>query len=56
MSRADALPETARSRLIRTRYANFIRTIGSTVFRDVPPEELLRFNNHLAQLLKRGWP
>ncbi len=29
------------------RYANFIHNIGSTVFRDVPPEELLRFNNHL---------
>lgn len=29
------------------RYANFIRNIGSTIFRDVPPEELMRFNNHL---------
>jgi hypothetical protein len=29
------------------RYANFIRNIGSTVFRDVPKDELLRFNNHL---------
>ena len=29
------------------RYANFIRNIGSTVFRDVPLEELMRFNNHL---------
>lgn len=29
------------------RYANFIRNIGSTVFRDVPKEELMRFNNHL---------
>ena len=29
------------------RYANFIRNIGSTVFRDVPKEELLQFNNHL---------
>jgi hypothetical protein len=29
------------------RYANFIRNVGSTVFRDVPREELLRFNNHL---------
>ena len=29
------------------RYANFIRNVGSTVFRDVPKEELLRFNNHL---------
>lgn len=29
------------------RYANFIRNIGSTVFRDVPRETLMRFNNHL---------
>ena len=29
------------------RYANFIRNVGSTVFGDVPREELLRFNNHL---------
>lgn len=29
------------------RYANFIRNIGSTIFRDVPQEELMRFNNHL---------
>jgi len=29
------------------RYANFIRNIGSTVFGDVPKDELLRFNNHL---------
>jgi len=29
------------------RYASFIRNIGSTLFRDVPLEELMRFNNHL---------
>jgi hypothetical protein len=29
------------------RYANFIHNIGSTLFRDVPKEELMRFNNHL---------
>jgi len=29
------------------RYANFIRNVGSTVFRDVPRKELLQFNNHL---------
>jgi hypothetical protein len=29
------------------RYANFIRNICSTVFRDVPKHEVLRFNNHL---------
>jgi hypothetical protein len=29
------------------RYANFVRNVGSTVFRDVPKSELLQFNNHL---------
>jgi len=29
------------------RYAHFINNVGSTVFRDVPKDELLRFNNHL---------
>ena len=29
------------------RYAHFISNVNSTVFRDVPKEELLRFNNHL---------
>lgn len=29
------------------RYANFIRNVGSTVFRDVPKDLLLQFNNHL---------
>jgi hypothetical protein len=29
------------------RYARFIENVGSTVFRDVPRDELLRFNNHL---------
>ena len=29
------------------RYANFIRNAGSIVFRDVPPNELMRFNNYL---------
>jgi hypothetical protein len=29
------------------RYAHFIDNVCSTVFRDVPREELLRFNNHL---------
>src|SRR5262249_14256051 len=29
------------------RYAQFIRNVGATVFRDVPLPELLSFNNHL---------
>lgn len=30
-----------------SRYASFIRNAGSIVFRDVPLQELMRFNNHL---------
>ena len=29
------------------RYRRFIDNVGSTVFRDIPKDELLRFNNHL---------
>jgi hypothetical protein len=29
------------------RYAGFIRNAGSIVLRDVPPDELMRFNNYL---------
>ena len=29
------------------RYRRFIENVGSTVFRDVPKDELLQFNNHL---------
>ncbi|MBC8035472.1 MAG: hypothetical protein H7Y03_15085 [Chitinophagaceae bacterium] len=29
------------------RYANFINNIGSTILRDVPKEQLMRFNNYL---------
>ena len=36
------------------RYANFINNVGSTVFRDVPKEELLRFNNHLLNYEKEA--
>ncbi|HZK94936.1 MAG TPA: twin-arginine translocation signal domain-containing protein [Prolixibacteraceae bacterium] len=34
------------------RYARFIQNIDSTLFRDVPPEELMRFNNHLLNYSK----
>ena len=36
------------------RYASFIRNVGSTVFRDVPRDELLRFNNHLLNYEKEA--
>ena len=45
--RADFLKVVVYNNCGGERYANFIRNVGSTVFRDVPPEELLRFNNHL---------
>lgn len=49
---ADFLKVVAYNNCGGERYARFIRNIGSTVFRDVPPEELLRFNNHLLNYAK----
>lgn len=46
-TKADFLKVVAYNNCGGERYANFIRNVGSTVFRDVPPDELLRFNNHL---------
>jgi len=46
-SRADFLKVVVYNNCGGERYANFIRNVGSTVFRDVPKDELLRFNNHL---------
>src|SRR5205807_512461 len=36
------------------RYAHFIENVCSTVFRDVPAEEMLRFNNHLLNYANEG--
>jgi hypothetical protein len=46
-SKADFLKVVAYNNCGGERYANFIHNIGSTIFRDVPLEELMRFNNHL---------
>jgi hypothetical protein len=46
-TRADFLKVVVYNNCGGERYANFIRNVGSTVFRDVPKDELLRFNNHL---------
>ena len=46
-ARADFLKVVAYNNCGGERYTNFIRNVGSTVFRDVPKEELLTFNNHL---------
>jgi hypothetical protein len=45
--KADFLKVVAYNNCGGERYARFIGNVGSTVFRDVPREELLRFNNHL---------
>ncbi len=45
--RADFLKVVAYNNAGGERYANFIKSIGSTMYRDVPLEELMRFNNHL---------
>jgi hypothetical protein len=46
-AKADFIKVVAYNNCGGERYAQFIRNIGSTVFRDVPLEELMRFNNHL---------
>jgi hypothetical protein len=46
-TKADFLKVVVYNNCGGERYANFIRNISSTVFRDVPREELLRFNNRL---------
>ena len=46
-TKADFLKVVVYNNCGGERYANFVRNVGSTVFRDVPQEELLRFNNHL---------
>jgi hypothetical protein len=46
-TKADFLKVVVYNNCGGERYANFIRNIGSTVFRDVPKDELLRFNNRL---------
>src|SRR4030095_10985304 len=46
-TKADFLKVVVYNNCGGERSANFINNIGSTVFRDVPREELLRFNNRL---------
>jgi hypothetical protein len=46
-TKADFLKVVVYNNCGGERYANFIKNINSTVFRDVPRDELLRFNNHL---------
>ena len=46
-AKADFLKVVVYNNCGGERYAQFIRNVGTTVFRDVPPEELLAFNNHL---------
>ena len=46
-TKADFLKVVVYNNCGGERYASFIRNVGSTVFRDVPKDELLRFNNHL---------
>ena len=46
-ARADFLKIVVYNNCGGERYANFIRNIGSTLFRDVPLPELLSMNNHL---------
>ncbi|HZK94935.1 MAG TPA: hypothetical protein VFC67_12075 [Prolixibacteraceae bacterium] len=51
-TKADFLKVVVYNNAGGERYANFIQNAGSIVFRDVPPEELMRFNNHLLNYSK----
>ena len=44
---ADLLKVVVYNNCAGERYVNYIRNIHESVFRDVPPEELMRFHNHL---------
>jgi hypothetical protein len=46
-AKADFLKVVVYNNCGGERYAHFIDNIGATVFRDVPKDELMRFNNHL---------
>jgi hypothetical protein len=46
-AKADLLKVVVYNNCGGERYAQFIRNVGTTVFRDVPQAELLSFNNHL---------
>ena len=46
-AKADFLKVVVYNNCGGERYQRFIENVGSTVFRDVPKDELLRFNNHL---------
>jgi hypothetical protein len=46
-AKADFLKVVVYNNCGGERYANFINNVGSTVFRDVPKEELVRFKSHL---------
>ena len=52
--KADCLKVVVYNNCGGERYAHFIRNIGSTVFRDVPHDELLRFNNRLLNYESEG--
>jgi hypothetical protein len=53
-TKADFLKVVVYNNCGGERYANFIRNVGATVFRDVPKEELLRLNNHLLNYGKEA--
>lgn len=53
-TKADFLKVVVYNNCGGERYARFIRNVGSTVFRDVPRDELFRFNNHLLNYVNEA--
>ena len=52
---ADFLKIVAYNNAGGPRYARYINNLTSTLFRDVPPEELMRFNNYLLNYQEKSY-
>ncbi len=54
-AKADFLKVVAYNNCGGERYVHYVDNIGSTVFRDVPKAELMRFNNYLLNYSEKGY-
>jgi len=54
-AKADFLKVVAYNNCGGERYVQFIDNVGSTVFRDVPKAELMRFNNYLLNYAEKSY-
>ncbi len=52
---ADFLKIVAYNNAGGPRYARYIKNLTSTIFRDVPPADMMRFNNYLLNYEEKGY-